>query len=286
MDIVTAFITNSKPSKLMQPSKRSLDHPAEYTKAAAVFRPAFCQNRIYTQLTQRISMRLTVIGSIALNTIRSLTRTTHFTCYRRNRLDQRQKLSYIVAVGSSNFRCERDAVSIGDNVMFRPQFPSIRCIRARFRPPKTARTEAESTIARENSILSFSRRWLSRIRCILSQIPASCQSFRRRQQVIPEPHPISFGRYCQGIPVLSTNMIPVRAFRLLIGGLPPLWRGGCLGKMGSMSFHNWSFTSGLAMMMSSMNKYQIVHFPIHLYRTNHCLNFRFCYRLLEVRMKN
>jgi len=281
MNIVTTFVTNSKPSKLMQPSKCSLNHPAEYTKTTAVFRPAFCQNRTYTQLTQRSSMSLTVIGSITLNTIRSLTRTTHLTCYRRDRLNQRQKLSYIVAVGSGNFHCERDAVSIGDNVMFRPQFPSIRCIWARFRPPKTARTEAESTIARENSILSFPRRCLSRIRCILSQIPAFCQSFSRRQQVIPEPQPISLGRYCQGIPVLSTKMIPVRAFRSSIGGLPPLGRWGCLGRMGSMSFHNWSFTSGFAMMMSSMNKYQIFHFPIHLYRTNHCSNFRFCYKFLE-----
>jgi hypothetical protein len=264
MNIITPFITNSKPSKLMQPSKRSLDHPAEYTKAAAVFRPAFCQNRIYTHLTQRISMRLTIIGSIALNTIRSLTRTTHLTRDRRNRFNQRQKLSYVVAVGSGNFHCERDAVSIGDNVMFRPQFPSIRCIRARFRPPKTARTEAESTIAREKSILSFSRRCLSRMRCILSQIPACCQSFRRRQQVIPEPQPISLGRYCQGIPVLSTNMIPVRAFRSSIGGLPPFGRAWCLGKMGSMSFHNWSFTSGLAMFWSSMTKCQILGFPIHV----------------------
>jgi len=264
MNIITTFITDSKPSKLMQPSKCSLDHPAEYTKAAAIFRPTFCQNRIYTQLTQCVSMRLTVIGSIALNTIRSLTRTTHLTCDRRNRFDQRQKLSYVVAVGSSNFHCERDAVSIGDNVMFRPQFPSIRCIRARFCPPKTARTEAESTIAREKSILSFSRRCLSRMRCILSQIPAFCQSFRRRQQVIPEPQPISFGRYCQGIPVLSTKMIPVRAFRSSIGGLPPLGRGGCLGKMGFMSFHNCSFTSGLAMIMLSIAKCQIVYFPMHL----------------------
>jgi hypothetical protein len=269
MNIVTAFITNSQSTKLVQPRKRSLDNPAENSQPAAVFRPAFGQKGIYTQLTQCISMGLTVIGSIALNTIRSLTRTTHLTCDRRNRLNQRQKLSYIVAVGSGNFHCERDTICVGDKVMLRPQFPSIRCIRARFRPPKTARTEAESTIAREKSILSFSRRCLSKMRCILSQMPAFCQSCKRRQQVMPEPQPISFGKYCQGIPVLSTKIIPVRALRSSTGGLPPLGRGGCLGKTGSTSFHNWSFTSGLAMMMPSIAKCQIVHFPMHLYRSNH-----------------
>ena len=269
MNIITTFITNSQSTKLVQPSKCSLDHPAKYTKATAVFSSAFGQKRIYAQLMQCISMGLTVISSITQNTIRSFTRTTYFARNRRNRLDQRQKLSYIVAVGSGNFRRERDAVSIGNNVMFRPQFPSIRCIRARFRPPKTARTEAESTTAREKSILSFSRKWFSRMRCILSQIPAFCQSCRRRQHVIPLPQPISLGRYCQGMPVLSTKMIPVKVLRLSIGGLPPFGRGGCLGRIGSMSFHNWSFTSGLAMFLSSMVKCQIVRFPIHIYRTNH-----------------
>lgn len=264
MNIITAFITNSQPAKLMQPSKRSLDHPTKNSKAASLFCPAFGQNRIYAQLTQCISMWLAVIGSITLNTIRSLARMTHLACYWRNRLNQRQKLGYIVAVSSCNFHCERDSIGIGDNVMFRPQFPSIRCIRARFRPPKTALTEAESTIAREKSILSFSRRCLSRMRCILSQTPEFCQSLRRRQQVIPDPHPISFGRYCQGIPVLSTKMIPVRVLRLSTGGLPPLGRGGCLGMTGSMSFHNWSFTSGLAMIMLSIAKCQIAQFPMHL----------------------
>jgi len=51
---------------------------------------------------------------------------------------------------------KRRTIGICDNVMLQPQFPSIRCILARFRPPKTARTEAESTINREKSILSLS----------------------------------------------------------------------------------------------------------------------------------
>ena len=269
MNIITAFITNSQSAKLMQPGKRSLDHPAENSQPAAVFRSALCQKRIYTQLTQCISMGLAVVSSVTQNTIRSFPRTTYLARNRRNRLNQRQKLSYVMAVGSGDFHCERDTICVGDKVMFRPQFPSIRCIRACFCPPKTARTEAESTTAREKSILSFSRRWFSRMRCILSQIPAFCQSCRRRQQVIPLPQPISFGRYCQGMPVLSTKMIPVKVLRLSIGGLPPFGRGGCLGRIGSMSFHNWSFTSGLAMIMPSIAKCQIVYFPIHLYRTNH-----------------
>jgi len=269
MNIITTFITNSQSTKLVQPRKRSLDHPAENSQPAAISRSTFGQKRIYAQLMQCISMGLTVISSITQNAIRSFTRMTYFARNRRNRLNQRQKLSYVMAVGSGDFHRKRDTICVGDKVMFRPQFPSIRCIRARFRPPKTARTEAESTTAREKSILSFSRKWFSRMRCILSQIPAFCQSCRCRQHVIPLPQPISLGRYCQGIPVLSTKMIPVKVLRLSIGGLPPFGRGGCLGRIGSVSFHNWSFTSGLAMFLSFMVKCQIVRFPIHIYRTNH-----------------
>ena len=44
---------------------------------------------------------------------------------------------------------------------------------------------------------------------IFCQTPAACQSRRRRQQVVPLPPPISWGRYSHGIPLLSTNGMPV-----------------------------------------------------------------------------
>ena len=36
---------------------------------------------------------------------------------------------------------------------------------------------------------------------------------KRRQQVIPEPQPISCGRCSQPIPVFNTNKIPLNTFR-------------------------------------------------------------------------
>ena len=251
MDIIPAFIANTQSAKLMQPGKCAFDHPPENAQPTAVARSALGQNRTDAKLTQRLAMGLAVIGTVALNTIRPPARTPYLARDRRNRLDQRQQLRHVMPVGSGELHRERDSIGIGDNVMFRPQLPSIRRIRARFRPPKTARTEAESTTAREKSTLSFSRRRLSRMRCISSQTPAFCQSRSRRQQVMPEPQPISFGRDCQGMPVLSTKMMPVKALRSSTGGLPPLGRGGRWGMTGSMSFHNCSSISGLAMWGSS-----------------------------------
>ena len=53
-----------------------------------------------TKLTQRFAMGLTVIGTIALDTIRPLARAPNLIRYRRNRLDQWQQLGHIMAVRS------------------------------------------------------------------------------------------------------------------------------------------------------------------------------------------
>jgi hypothetical protein len=79
-----------------------------------------------------------------------------------------------------------------------------------------------------------------------SQTPSFCQSRRRRQQVIPEPRSICGGSISQGIPVISTNRMPVSTARSGIGGRPPLGRGLRGGSNGSMAFHSSSERIGLA----------------------------------------
>jgi hypothetical protein len=60
-------------------------------------------------------------------------------------------------------------------------------IRAGLPPPKTARTEQLSIMARDQSIREQRKSQSSRAKWIKSQIPASCQSRSRLQQVMPEP---------------------------------------------------------------------------------------------------
>jgi hypothetical protein len=64
---------------------------------------------------------------------------------------------------------------------------------------------AESKEARSHSIWSASPNRLSNTRCRSSQTPASCHSLRRRQHVIPEPQPISFGSISQGMPLFFST---------------------------------------------------------------------------------
>ena len=48
----------------------------------------------------------------------------------------------------------------------------------------------------------------------------SFMSSRHCVHVMPEPHPISWGSISHGIPLLSTNRMPVSAFRFSIGFRP------------------------------------------------------------------
>jgi len=100
-------------------------------------------------------------------------------------------------------------------------------------PPQTARTEQLSTTARDQSIWSERARQSSSAKCIRSQTPARCQSRRRSQHVIHDPHPSSCGSICQGIPLRRTKTMPVRHARSETRGRPPCGRGARIRKKGS-----------------------------------------------------
>ena len=68
---------------------------------------------------------------------------------------------------------------------------------------------------------SASRSWRSSSRCRHCHTPAACQSCSRRQQVTPDPHPISAGSISHGMPVRSTSRMPVNAAHDGTGGRPP-----------------------------------------------------------------
>jgi hypothetical protein len=104
-----------------------------------------------------------------------------------------------------------------------------------------------SRATRDQSIWSASPRRSSKTRCRRSQTPARCQSRRRRQQVMPEPHPISWGSISQGMPLCKTNRMPVRALRSGTRGRPPRGLGGSGGSNGSMTSQSASERRGLAM---------------------------------------
>ena len=160
----------------------------------------------------------------------------------------RQELGDIVDVGGADGGGDRDAVAIEHQVVFRAIFGSIGGVGSGIVPPKTARTLEESTTHRDQSSVPACSSFWSRTPWILAQRPAACQSRSRRQHEMPEPHPISVDRSSHGSPVLSTNRIPVNAWRFEIGGRPPCGpRGRIGGNSGSITAHNSSGKNGFAM---------------------------------------
>jgi len=248
MNLRAFFITNSKSAVLVQPRNSSLNNPAIYPQTAAIFGSTFGKQGNNLSCTKLAAMWLAVVSPVCHRIFRPSHRTTNFTCYWRNTIDKGQQLRDIMPISSGQFYRQRKSVSVSYQMMFRALFAAIRGVWPCFRPPKTARTEEESTMAREKSIWSAWRSLLSKARWIVSHIPAFCQSRNLLQQVIPHPQPISPGRSSHPMPVLSTNRIPVKA-SLSETGFRPGYRNLLFffGIIGSMISHNLSSSIGFAM---------------------------------------
>jgi hypothetical protein len=148
----------------------------------------------------------------------------------------------------------RNPRSVSQQVAFRTRLAAIRRVRSGVRPPKTARTEQLSSTATSRFSSPDCPNSSSNVCQILIHNPDSCQSRSRRQQVIPEPQPISRGRYSQGVPVLRTNKIPVKHARSETRGRPPFGLAGSSGSRGAIRSHNSSGTSGFAIRSSLTKK--------------------------------
>ena len=275
MNIVPFFITNTQPSLIEQPVKCCLNNIAKFAQAAAMFSIPFGNQRFNFTLPQRLANLLfRIISTIRKYFIWTPARAALRLLDRRYSIDQGNCHLRIMHIGSSMFNRQWRPPTIHNQMTLGAIFASIRRIRACFRPPKRARTEQLSMAETDQSIASAMPNLSSNVCQIFCQTPATCQSRRRRQQVMPLPHPISRGRYSHGVPVLRMNRMPVRQALSPTLGRPPLGFGGSGGICGFISSHSSSVSSGLAIIMFSITS--IYHCFLMLYRLNYCKIIRFC----------
>ena len=246
MNLGLPFVADAQPAKLMQPGDRALDHPAGAAKAAPMLGVAARNLGGDAAGGQARAMGIGVVAAVGLHAVGFALRCPRFAGDGRDRLHERQQLGDVVAVGLGQDHRKGKALGVREEVVFRAGFTAIGRVRSSFFPAPTARIEEESAMAREKSMRSAARSLESSKRCSRSHTPASCQALSRRQQVIPDPQPISLGSISQGIPDRKTNRIPVSARRLSIG-----FRPGCRlrrrlggGSRGSITAHKSSLTSG------------------------------------------
>jgi hypothetical protein len=148
--------------------------------------------------------------------------TPPYALQRRDGIHERECFLRVVTVGTGEVKGEWNAAAIADQVTFGTRFCPIGRIGTGLLPPKTALIELASITARDQSILSERASQSKDTKWISCQIPASCQSRKRRQQVMPEPHPSSRGSISQGMPLRNTNKIPIKHVLSARRGLPPL----------------------------------------------------------------
>ena len=249
MNIGATVAAKTKPTELVKPTDRPFHHPSRHAQAAAMFRVSLGENRSDAHLSQTLAMRLGIVCTIPLGCIGFSARATGLSRDGRNGRDQGEKLRNVMAVRAGQNRRQRHPVSASNHMMLGAPFTPVCRVRAGFFAPPTARTEPLSTTDRDQSIWSAARSFARKTRWMVCQTPAACQSRSRRQQVIPLPQPISWGRYSHGIPVLRTKRIPISAWRFPRGLRPGnrLRRGFGAGSNGSMIFHNPSDKIGFAM---------------------------------------
>jgi len=238
----STFVAHVETAKSVEPSQRALHDPPRAAEAAAVRRPALRQLGVDPASMQRIAMGLRIVSPVALDQAGFAPGPTGAAAQRRNGVDQGQQLGDVVPVGTGEHRRQRDPARLGENVMFRSRLTAIGWVRSSFFPPRSARTEALSTTARARSNWPRRRSSASNTACNRRQTPTRCHRTSRRQQVLPDPHPISFGSICHGIPLRRTKRMPVSAARSGIRGRPIAFqrrRGGC-GNRGSIRLHKAS----------------------------------------------
>ena len=253
MNVITFFIPYTQTPLIEQPMEGRFYHITEFAKTTAMRCVAFGYQWLDFALSQWFSdLLLGIVSSVGKHFIRPFARTTSWLLDRWNSINQWQSHFRVMDICTGVVYRQRSTLSIHNQVAFRAILTPLRGIRTGFRPPKTARTEQLSMAEQDQSIASANPSSSNRDCHIFCHMPAACQSRRRRQHVIPLPQPISCGRYSHGIPVLSTNRIPVKQARSGVGGRPPLGLGGCGGMCGSMRCHNSSVSSGLAIVTSSM----------------------------------
>ena len=195
MYIVSLLITNRQPAVFGHPRQCPLHDPPVVSQLFGALQTLSGYAVLDASFSQSSRTLFTVVGFVGMQFLGSLPRPAARTLDRLDAVYKVLEDHRVMYLRGSEHHCERDAVSVDHKeVALRARLSLIRRIRAGTScSPLLAGTLAESKETRSHSICSASPRRSKRTRCSFSHTPASCHSFKRRQQVTPLPQPISCG---------------------------------------------------------------------------------------------
>ncbi len=247
VDVEASFVADCEAAEAVQPGEGPLDNPAMTSKLLAGFDAASCDAGLDASLLAGPAASAEVVGLVGMEPGRSSSGPASFAVNRRDGIQQFIEGFAVVDIGSGQQEGERGALPVCDDMALGSRPAAVGWIGADRLTPLLAAMDELSRQARLQSSRSAWCRRRSSSRCSWSQTPAACQSRSRRQHVTPEPHAISCGSISHGMPVRSTNRMPVSAARWAIRGRPPLGLAGSTGSRGAISDHRASETRGAGM---------------------------------------
>jgi len=104
MNVVPPLIPNAQPAELMQPTQRTLHHPAIHPEPAAVLRVSLGDVRLGPDLAQRFAVCFRVIRAIGVQLVKAIARSADPTGNRRHVVDQIKQFLDIVDIRSRRVR--------------------------------------------------------------------------------------------------------------------------------------------------------------------------------------
>jgi hypothetical protein len=213
VDVVADFPADTQPAEPVQECHGLFHDPADLAESGAVFGAFAGQDRGDAEVLDGCAVRLGVVGPVGVHRVGSVFGPAYFAAYGWDGVDEFEELGDVVAVAAGQDDGEWDARAVGDDVVFRAGLGAVDRTRTRFGPPFIARRWELSTTAFDQSSWSAPRSSASSTSCSRCQTPAACHASSRRQQVIPDPNPSSWGRNSHWMPVCSTNRMPHNTFR-------------------------------------------------------------------------
>lgn len=243
MNVDATLESGTQLAKGSQPGVSALDHPAVAPEPIIALDALAGDAILDASALEMSTASRVVVTLVRVQFLGPPARPASLATYRRQGVDQFLEDHGIVTVGPGDAEDQRDALAVRDEVALAAEFAPVRGVGPRVRAPRGLGTLAPSMLTRLKSSLSTLRSSLSSARCRPCHTPEACQSRSRLQQVMPLPKPNSWGSSSQGMPVRSTNRMPLRACVSLNRGRPPLAEGVTTGSNGAIFLYSAALIS-------------------------------------------
>ena len=224
---------------------RAFHHPAMTPQLVVAFDAPTSNAALDATLPEMLAAACKVIAFVGMQLVGPAARSAALAGNAGHGIYEFLEHHRVMSIGARDAEHQWDALPVRDEMAFAAELAPVGRVEARVRAPRGLDTLAPSKLTRLKSSRPAPHNSASNSKCSWCHTPAACHSRSLRQQVMPLPKPSSWGRYSQGVPVRSTNRMPLSANSSLSRGRPPRGDFATSGNSGCIRDHSAAFTSFL-----------------------------------------